>query len=570
MFYEVRLALEAGQRGRAREMLTHILRMNKDNADAWIWMSAAVDTQRERIYCLKEALRIDPDHPAAKRGLAIFGIQPADPALIVPPEIERPRRQERPESRNSSLLPGLPKHPGLYIGAAVIAVGLILIAILSGGSRSKQTGPRSTIDYRPVASATSATGSPPPPTATHTPSGPTPPWNILSEPYTPTPAYVRTPHPVIEAYAISIRAVDRGEWDKALTYMIQAATSQPEPADIPYQIGEIYRRKGNYTRAYAAYDQAVANDPAFAPAYLGRAQAGLAGGLMDPAAARSDLENAVALDPILPEARLELARLEIDEGRYPQALEQLQTAELLLPGSPWVYYLRGRALLALGDPLAALEEARRANQLDLTLLPVYRLTGEAYQAAGQWLEAIVPLEIYLRYIESPDAAAQVMIARSYAAAGELEKAVSAVSAALEVDPADADVLLLRGDYYLALNQPDLALADFRQSLRLEPNSFAAGLAVGRAQLALGAYRDAFAQINRLERAAASDDQKAQFYYWRAQALEGIGDPAGAVRDWQRLLDLPEGAAPVEWRQTALERISALATPTPTSRPTAAS
>lgn len=550
-------------------MLTHILRMNKDNADAWIWMSAAVETRREQIYCLKEALRIDPDHPAARRGLAIFGVQPADPGLIVPPELERPRRQERPENKNPSLLPGLPKKPGLYVGAAVIAVGLIVFAILSGTSRSKQTGPRATIDYRPIASATSATGSPPPPTATPTPSGPTPPWNLLSEPYTPTPAYVRTPHPVIEAYSISIRAIERGEWDKALSYMIQAATSQPGTGDIPYQIGEIYRREGDYSRAFAAYNQAAADNPNFAPAYLGRAQAGLAGGLIDPAAARADLETAIALDPILPEARLELTRLEIGEGRYPQALEQLQTAELLLPGSPWVYYLRGQVYLAQGDPLAALEEARRANQLDLTLLPVYRLTGAALQASGQWVDAVVPLEIYLRYIQTPDAEAQVMLARSYAAAGELEKAVAALGAALEVDPSDADVLLLRGDYYLELGQPDLALADFRQSLRLDPTSFAAGLAVGRAQLALGAYRDAYLQINKLERAAGSDEQRAQLYYWRAQALEGIGEPAGAIRDWQRLLDLPETAAPVEWRQTARDRISALATPTPTSRPTAA-
>jgi tetratricopeptide (TPR) repeat protein len=350
--------------------------------------------------------------------------------------------------------------------------------------------------------------------------------------------------------------------------MIQAATSQPGTGDIPYQIGEIYRRRGDYGRAFAAYDQAIASNPAFAPAYLGRAQAGLAGNLIDPSAARADLENAVALDPILPEARLELARLDLDESLYLQALEQLQTAELLLPGSPWVHYLRGRVYLAQGDPLMALEEANRANQLDLTFLPVYRLTGEALQAGGQWVEAIVPLEIYLRYIEVPDAAAQIMIARSYAAAGELEKAVAAVSVALDIDPGDADVLLLRGDYYLALGQPDLAMADYRQSLRLEPNSFAAGLAVGRAHLALGAFREAYLQINPLERFAASDEQKGQLYFWRAQALEGIGEPAGAIRDWQRLLDLPEESVSAEWRQTARERISALATPTPTPRPTA--
>ncbi len=567
MFAEIRIAIEAGQRDRAREMLTHILRVDNDNANAWVWMSAVVDSPRERIYCLKEALRIDPNHPAAKRGLAILGAQPADHGLVVPPELERSQRHAPAEKTPSPILSALPKKPGLYVGAGVIAVGLILFAIFSSNSRAKQTGPLSTIDYQPVASATSATGSPTPPPPTATPLGPTPPWNVLSEPYTPTPAYVRTPHMVIEAYSIAIRAFERGEWDQALDYMVQAATSQPDSADIPYQIGEIYRRGGDFNSAFDAYNKSIAIDASFAPAYLGRAQAGLEGGLIDDSTARADLETAVQLDPILPEARLELALLDLNEGLYQPALDQLQTAELLLPGSPWVYLLRGRVYLAQGEPRLAQEQARLANQLDLTLLPVYLLSGEALQADGQWSEAVEPLEIYLRYIDAPDARAQVLIARSYAAAGDWEKAIAAVNAALEVDPNDADVLLLRGDFYLEQGQADLALADFRQSLRLEPGSFAAGLAVGRAQLALGAYREAYQQINKMERSAASDEQKGQLYYWRAQSLEGIGEPAAAMRDWQRLLDLPEGSAPEEWRQTARERIGALATPTPTLRPT---
>jgi len=154
---------------------------------------------------------------------------------------------------------------------------------------------------------------------------------------------VRTPHDLIEAYSIAARAIEREEWDKALDYMIQAATSQPGTADIPYQIGELHRRAGNYGRAMDFYNQSITNNSDFAPAYLGRAQAGLSGGLIDQAAARAALETAVTLDPILPEARLELARLDLDGGQYEQALEQLQVAEMILPESPWVYLLKGQA-----------------------------------------------------------------------------------------------------------------------------------------------------------------------------------------------------------------------------------
>jgi tetratricopeptide (TPR) repeat protein len=564
IFQEVRSAIQAGDRARAKDLLTRMLRRDQNNTETWLLMSAVVDTQRERVYCLKEVLRIDPDNPDAKSGLAIFGVMPADPKLIVPPELEQHRWQIKIEKPPSPPGAASGKRLALYIGAAVITVGLILFAIFGSQLvRPQQAVSNSTIDYKPIASATSATGSPPPPTATYTPSGPTPPWNLLAEPYTPTPVYVRTPHGLIEAYSIAIRAVDRQEWDKALEYMIQAATSEPDSADLYYQIGELYRGQGSYSRAVEAYNQSIAINPAFAPSYLGRAQIRLASGSKDLASVRKDLESAVTLDPIMGEARLELARLDLRESLFDKALEQLDTAEMILPESPWVYLIRGQVYLAQGEPEKALEQANRANQLDLTLLPVYLLTGEALQATGAEIDSIVPLEIYLRYHAEPDANAHILIARAYSAAGDYALALEAVSAALKIVPGDADVILLRGDLYLENDQAELALADFREAYRLDPDLFAAGIAIGRAQMALESYRDAYLQMNRMEKLAGSDEEKALLYYWRAQALEKINEISAAVSDRQSLIDLPDYSVPQEWRQIALQRIEASYTRTPT-------
>ena len=53
-------ALRLGDRIRARDLLTRMLKADQNNASYWVWLSAAVDTQKERLYCLQSALRIDP------------------------------------------------------------------------------------------------------------------------------------------------------------------------------------------------------------------------------------------------------------------------------------------------------------------------------------------------------------------------------------------------------------------------------------------------------------------------------------------------------------------------------
>jgi hypothetical protein len=62
-------ALRAGEKGRAKLLFLEALRQDRDNIQAWLWLSGAVETDKERIACLKEVLRIDPAHSAALRGL---------------------------------------------------------------------------------------------------------------------------------------------------------------------------------------------------------------------------------------------------------------------------------------------------------------------------------------------------------------------------------------------------------------------------------------------------------------------------------------------------------------------
>ena len=93
VFQDALEALRGGNKKRARELLTGLLKTDQNNAAYWVWLSATMDTPKERIYCLETALRLDPANAAAKRGLILHGALPPDETLVfaLPREI-RPAR----------------------------------------------------------------------------------------------------------------------------------------------------------------------------------------------------------------------------------------------------------------------------------------------------------------------------------------------------------------------------------------------------------------------------------------------------------------------------------------------
>lgn len=565
-FEEVFRALEEGDRQRARDLLTRLLRRDQSNPQYWLWMSAVVETRKERIYCLKEALKRDPNNQAARRGLTLLGVLPPDPALIVPPRLQRRQWQVKIEKPAVQRPPISYKRLALYGLAAAAVIAIFLLVLFAPQLlRPREISQRPTISFRPVIAETSqpTAGLP---TLTPTLRLPTPPWEGLQATYTPTAAYVRTPHAVIEAYAIGLRAFERGEWARAAQYFQQAIEADSTAPDLYYWLGEAERRSGQIGAALNAYNQAIRASPNFAPAFLGRARAGLAGSNPKIEDIRKDLQTALSLDPNLAEAYLELAQLDLNEERYEAALQNLDRAAELLPDSPLVYEYRARVLLAQGNAEAALADAQRANQLDLTLLPAYLTLGEAQQANGLYRQSIEPLEIYERFAQPPEPRVYALLGKAYLESGEEEKALRVFDEALRLDRLNFEVVMERGKLYLNRGDAQAALSDFNRALTIRPRSFEAALWRSRALLALEAYGDAYIQLNKIEGDAVSNERKAQLYYWRAISLEPLNVRA-TINDWQRLLELGEEVVPAEWLEQARRQLSVLVTPTDTPPPT---
>ena len=82
MLREAIEALRQGKKEKARDLLTRLLKTDQKNPKYWLWLSAAVETQREKVYCLKMVLEADPKNAAAKRGLVLMGGLPADDSIL--------------------------------------------------------------------------------------------------------------------------------------------------------------------------------------------------------------------------------------------------------------------------------------------------------------------------------------------------------------------------------------------------------------------------------------------------------------------------------------------------------
>lgn len=565
MFEEAMAAIDAGDTARAKDLFTRLLRADQYNPTYWLWMSATVDTTKERIYCLKQTLELDPQNEAAKRGLILLGELPPDDTLAVPFSLQARKWQVELLEKGPQITARSWRTIALVAGTAVLLVGLLagaITGIVALTRRQAQVVARPTFVVFATPTETPAPTSIRPlvsPTAT-------PPWGGLPS-ATPTAIIMVTPHTRLEAYSIAMRAFQRGEWERAISNFQQVATAEPAAADMYYMIGEAYRYQDNYEDALSAYNAGIAADENYAPSYLGRARLRLSRVPDDLAPPKADLEKALQLDPNLGEAYLELALINVQEDKIDAALQNLDYASQLMSETPSLHLTRAQVYLAEKEYDKALEDINTALKLDPSIVSAYLIKGEILRELDQPDEAFKAIQVYVTY-GSPTARDWLWMAQAYLGIGRTDAALDAANKSLALDRTSFRAYLARGDIYMAQNDGEKALKDYKSALGWQPNSFAAAIGQARALYLMGEFGDAYQQFSDARSLAVGDAQVAQFFYGRALASEGLNNDGGAFYDWTNLLRLPEDAMTAEMRATAEEHLALLYTPTPTLRSTA--
>ena len=544
---------------KARELFSQLLKIDRKNVDYWLWMSAAVKTTKERIYCLREVLVINPENEEAAQGLRMLGEKapelapkaPSDPPFI-PWKTQLELEDENPAGQRA-----LRSRIALYsvLGLAIIALFGFGIYLALKPSQSASISPVKHWTVTPLPTATETL------TPTITSTGPALFSIALDATFTPTPVYVATPHNRFEAYSAGMRAYEKGDWVKAADYFKQVLASEPNAADIYYHLGDVYRFQGAFDNALSAYQNAIKIDVNFAPPYLGEAQVYLEGQPVKTDQALTALQKAVSLDPNLSVAYLELANLMLAQNSPDAALGYLSGLDASMPNNAQVELDRAEAYLAKGDGDQALVSIKKANQYDRSLLPVYLTWAKILQLNGDYNTSIEPLLTFLNYSPT-NMSSKILLARAYFEGGDSEKALALVNECLQQDNKFIEAYLLRADIYLSENQTDSARSDFNAVLHVDYNNFDANVGLGRVLLAETLAGSAYNQFDYSKKLAKTDSQKAVLLYWQAASLRGLDEASAAIRDFTAAQEYAGGALPQDLKVDAEKQLTELVTATP--------
>jgi tetratricopeptide (TPR) repeat protein len=234
-------------------------------------------------------------------------------------------------------------------------------------------------------------------------------------------------------------------------------------APLLLDIGALYHRELDATRAEAAFARAVALRPNDAVAHRERGRALL--DLERPDAALVELAAALLVDPKDYESYITLGQIHLDAGRYAQAGALLTRAIAVDPDEPDAYYVLATALVRSGraDEAAphlstfarlqalALDKKRRGIELSTARLDASALTakGEHDRAVAAWTRIVA---------DWPDIAANYAgLAAALAGLGQRDAAVAQYERALTLDPG-ASVYRELAALYDRMGRPDAAAA----------------------------------------------------------------------------------------------------------------
>jgi tetratricopeptide (TPR) repeat protein len=579
-------AARAGDRARARDLLSRLLRADSANPEYWIWMSAVVDSDREKIYCLESALKLDPSNRAALRGLVVLGARTPEEAEInaaakvarrlkpVKVSVRTAARPRRAPSINWRLM--VVSILALFV---IVTIGELLLTISGPATRilAPLLPPPSPTPIAVTATVTPTVTLTPIPIETRILRTPIP-TELAGTPLaffveatpTPTPILGMTPHPSYEAYSAGVAALQRGDYEQAAEYMRQVIDLDPNLADAYYFLGEAARLLGHPGEAVEAYDRAVTFDPNFAAGYLGRARTLLA---IRPDQLPEDFDRAIGADPHLAAAYLDKGAFFASRRQWEKVDEVLAQAIQAGLTDPEIYIRRAEAQLNRTQYAAGLQSAIEGSANDPSNLDGYLMLGRAYVENGLFNAALWPLQTYSIY-RPDDPVGLANLARAHLGVGQYDSAYEEANRALEVNDRYAFAFQVRGYVLIFRHEYEAAITDLLAARRFGRTTFEIHYGLGQAYFGMGNLVESLRNTNTALVAAVEEEdpevrdrKKADCFMLLATIFEDLGPSriSDALNNWRLILALPYASA--ESKSLAQSHINELTGEGPTRTPT---
>lgn len=264
---------------------------------------------------------------------------------------------------------------------------------------------------------------------------------------------------------------------------------------------------------------------------------------LPPTAIAIELDSLETLSPQA-EALLREGTAQYRNQRYRDAEASFDRLIELNPELPEAYYNRARVRTALGEYDAAIADYSQALRLQPQFVAAYINRGLAYQQIAttpQQLQAAIA--DYTQAIALDDAAPIPYLNRAnvYAALGEFDRALADYDRALDLDANYIEAYYNRALTYEQLGRAEAALDDYAAALAAitpERTQYAIPVYLSRSSLylRLGEWQQAIEDCNRV---LARDSQNPEAYGNRGLAYGALEQSDRAIADLERAVQLFE-------------------------------
>jgi len=291
----------------------------------------------------------------------------------------------------------------------------------------------------------------------------------------------------------------------------------------------------NYQAAIANFQQALSQDPNFALAQAGLAEASLAmyGENKDGFWAEKALhaaEMARQLNDTLPEVHVALGSAYSATGRSAEAIQELERAAQLAPRSDEAFRRLGKAYLSAGRKDNAIAALQKAVQID----PYYWVNHDqlaiAYDTLGDYQKAQQAFQQVIQ-LEPGKAMGYENVGLIYMQEGKYHDAIPALEKALQIEPKFQHYSNLGSAYFFTQRYED-AIRTLEKAVAMSPNQEAVVGNLAQAYLFAGQKdkaRDTFNQAIELAnkelqvnpRDADTKADLALFYAYQGQTGQAL-------------------------------------------------
>ena len=252
--------------------------------------------------------------------------------------------------------------------------------------------------------------------------------------------------------------INIGEYDKAIADFNRAIAIDSNYAVDYNDRGAAKAYKGDYNGAIADYDHAIAidSDSDYAAAYTNRGAAKLS--IDDCDGAIADHDYAIALDPDYVAAYTNRGVAKDHKGDYDGAISDYDHAIAIDPNYAEAYNIRGVARAHKGDYDQAIDDYDRAIAIDPNYVTAYDNRGITKANKGDYDGAISDYDHAIA-IDPYYAAAYNNRGVAKLNKGDYTAAIDDCSYAIEIEPDAAVAYSNRGEAWLHLSEWDNARAD---------------------------------------------------------------------------------------------------------------